>query len=123
MDERELREIFLERLHIELHLFRDFMLRKSKADIYSNSYKIEIYINLYEILAEQAGQMKEPLLRKLLYQPSSILDAFYQEWASRDDNFYAELNSYVEEELEGCQAGNLYRRKDDSNGKEYNQAA
>ena len=51
MDERELREIFLERLHVELHLFRDSMMQKSKADIYSNSYKIEIYINLYEILA------------------------------------------------------------------------
>ena len=53
MDERELREIFLERLHVELHLFRDSMLRRSKSDIYISCYMIDIYITLYEILAEK----------------------------------------------------------------------
>ena len=123
MDERELREILLERLHVELHLFRDSMMQKSKADIYSNSYKIEIYINLYEILADKAGEMKEPLLRKLLYQPSGILDAFYEEWLTRDDSFYLELHDYVEDELNVISDSRIYMGKDDGDGEKYHKAA
>ena len=123
MDERELREIFLERLHVELHLFRDSMMQKSKADIYSNSYKIEIYINLYEIFADKAGEMKEMLLRKLLYQPSGILDAFYEEWLTRDDEFYMELHDYVEDELNVISDSRIYMGKDDGHGEKYHKAA
>ena len=34
MEEKELKELLLERLHIELHLFRDSMLQKTKKEIY-----------------------------------------------------------------------------------------
>lgn len=40
MEEKELKELFSERLHIELHLFRDSMLQKTKKEIYEASYKI-----------------------------------------------------------------------------------
>ena len=123
MDERELREIFLERLHVELHLFRDSMIRKSKADIYANSYMINIYINLYEILADMSGQMKELLLRQLLYQPSGILDAFYEEWLTRDDNFHMELQDYVKDELNVISDSRIYKEREDENGEKYNKAA
>ena len=123
MDERELREIFLERLHIELHLFRDTMLRRRKTDIYISSYMIEIYINLYEILAEHAAQMEEPLLRELLYQPSGILDAFYQEWLTRNDNFYTELQDYVKDELNVISDSRMYRERENGHGEKYHEAA
>ena len=123
MDEKELREIFLDRLHVELHLFKDSILRKSKADIYANSYKIETYINLHEILADQVGQMKKPLLRKLLYQPSGILDAFYEEWLTRDDDSYMELHDYVEDELNIISASRIYKAKEDGYGERYHEAA
>lgn len=50
MDEKELRELLRARLHMELQLFKDFMFQKEKVDIFKSSYRIEIYVNLYEIL-------------------------------------------------------------------------
>ena len=47
MEEKELKEILLEKLYIELHLFKDSMLQKTKKEIYEASYKIEVYVNVY----------------------------------------------------------------------------
>ena len=115
MDERQLREVFLERLHIEIQLFKDSMLRKSKADIYAAGYRIELYACLYEILVEQVERMPEELMRAMVYHPCSILDAFYDEWLRKDDSFYTELRDYVEDELEVISASG---RKEDENGED-----
>ena len=100
MSEEELRELFLIRLDIEMQLFKDSMLCKSKEDIYSGSYVIELYTNLYEILVMHTEEMSEESLRTLLYRQSGILDALYWEWSSQDDSFFTELKEYVEDELE-----------------------
>ena len=124
MDDKHLRETLLERLHVEIQLFKDSMLCRDKEDIYAECYKIELYINIYEILVEETDRMPELLLRKLLYQNFGILDAFYQEWLGRDDSSYAELREYVEDELEVRLADNgNYDGKENGNGKGYNKAA
>ena len=125
MNEMELRELLFERLHMEIQLFKDSVLCKSKADIYSFSYKIELYVNLYEILVIQAERMSAALLRKLIYQPSGILEAFYQEWLSKDDNFYTELREYVEDELDVLLAIRevINAGKEDGDGEERDKAA
>ena len=123
MDERELRETFLEKLHLEVQLFKDSMLRKSKADIYAGSYKIELYVNLYEILVAEVERMPEPLLRRLLYQRSGILDAFYEEWLNKDDSFYTEPRDYAEDELEVISAGEKDMGKETGHGEKYHKAA
>ena len=115
MDERQLREVFLERLHIEIQLFKDSMLRKSRADIYAASYRIELYVNLYEILVEQVEKMPGKLIRAMVYYPGGILDVFYEEWLKKDDSFYTELRDYVEDELEVISASG---RKEDENGED-----
>ena len=118
MDVRQLKEVFLERLHIEIQLFKDSMLRKSRADIYAASYRIELYVNLYEILVEQVERMHETLIRAMVYYPGGILDAFYEEWLKKDDSFYTELRDYVEDELKVILTGVKVRtRKDDEDGK------
>ena len=123
MEEKQLRELLLERLHLEVKLFKDSMLRRSKADIYAGSYKIELYVNLYEILVIEAERMSEPLLRKLLYHRSGILDAFYEEWLTKDDSFYTELRECAEDELEVISAREKDMGKDDGHGKKYDKAA
>ena len=125
MNEKELRELFLERLHMEIQTFKDSMLCKEKADIYADSYKIEMYINLYEILAEETDRMTEQLLRKLIHQPSGILEAFYQEWLSKDDGFYTELREYVEDEFDVLSAVRemIKMGKEDEDGAERDKAA
>lgn len=123
MDEKKLREIFLERLHVEMNLFKDSMLCRNKADIYAGSYKIELYVNLYEILVAEAERMQEPLLRKLLYRDSGVLDAFYEEWLTKDDSFYTELRDHVEDELDVLWAGEEDRRKETGHEGTINKAA
>ena len=121
MEEKKLREMFLERLHLEINLFKDSMLHSSKTDIFSGSYKIEVYVNLYEILVTEAEEMQEPLLRKLLYQRSGILDIFYEEWMEYPDGFYNEVSEYARDELGVLSAGENDSGKEDRYGKEQGQ--
>ena len=101
---KEIRELFLKRLHVELHLYKETVLQKEKAEIFAESYKIELFANLYEILAEKAETLPEELLYKLLCQRFSILEFLYRKWLKREDGFYEELREYVADELELYQA-------------------
>lgn len=124
MDEKQLREMLLARIHLEMQLFKDSMLRRKKADIYAGSYKIELYVNLYDILVEQVERMPEPVIREIIYQPSGILDAFYREWLNKEDSFCTELREYVEDELEAISTGTVTcGGKEDKDGKRNDQAA
>ena len=116
MDERELRQIFLERLHVEIHIFKDTILRRSKEDIFEGSFMIEVYVSFYNILVAEAERMSEPLLRKLLYQNSGILDVCYRKWLDKDTGFYTELKDYVEDELNVLEISGADRRKEQEHG-------
>ena len=100
MEEKGLRELLLQRLHMELLLFKDSMLQKEKEDIFMDSYRIEIYVNLYEILLVHTENLQCGMIRGLLALNSGILDHLYQEWLDREDNFYEELREYACYELE-----------------------
>ena len=100
MDEKGLRELLLQRLHMELLLFKDSMLQKEKEDIFMDSYRIEIYVNLYEILLVHTENLQCGMIRGLLALNSGILDHLYREWLDREDGFYMELKEYACGELE-----------------------
>lgn len=123
MDKKQLREVFLERLHVEMQVFKDSMLHKSKEFIFEECYKIGVYVNLYEILVEEEERMQEPVIRKLLHEKCGILDAFYEEWLSRDDNSYTELRDYVEDELNTLAVSRTSNGKEDEYGKRDDKAA
>ena len=63
MDEKELRELLQQRLHLELMCFKDSMLQQDKEDIFKASYRIEIYVNLYEILLVHTEKLQEDMIR------------------------------------------------------------
>lgn len=124
MDEKELRELLRERLHMELQLFKDSMLQKEKEEIFKDSYKIEIYVNLYEIFAVHTDNLKSDTIRKLLNLNFGILGAVYQEWLTREDSFFDELRTYACSELENIsEMGSAERRKDDEDGQGLDKAA
>lgn len=124
MDEKELRELFRERLHMELKLFKDSMLQKDKEDIYMASYKTEIYVNLYEIFAAHADSLPCDTIRKILNLNFGILEAVYQEWLGEEDSFYDELKAYACSELENIsQTGRAERGKGDEDGEGLDKAA
>ncbi len=124
MDEKELRELLLQRLYLEYMLFKDSMLQTRKEDIFAASYKIEIFVNLYEILLVQAGDLRSDTIRGLLKLNFGILEFLYREWLDREDTFYEELRGYACSELEALSGnGSRTGRKDGGDGKEFDQAA
>lgn len=124
MDEKELRKLLQERLHMELLLFKDSMLQKEKEDIFKASYKIEIYVNFYEIFAVHVDNLPSDTIRRLLNLNFGILESIYQEWLTREDGFFDELRTYAYSELKNISVmGNPERGKDDEDGKGFDKAA
>lgn len=124
MEEKELRELMRARLHMELQLFKDFMLQKGKEDIFKASYRIEIYIDLYEIVLAHVENLQSGMIRELLGLGFGILDHLYQEWMDREDSFYVELKEYACNELEAIpEKLNLDGEKEEKDGTKPDQAA
>ena len=124
MEEKELRELMRARLHMELQLFKDSILQKGKEDIFKASYRIEIYVDLYEILLAHVENLQGGMIRELLGLGFGILDHLYQEWMDREDSFYVELKEYACNELEAIpEKLNLDGEKEEKDGTEPDQAA
>lgn len=103
---------------MEYMVFKDSMLQKEKGDIFRDSYKIEIFVNLYEILLSYAEGLDCDAVRGLLKLNFGIMDFLYQEWLHREDSFYEELRGYACRELEDVlKDSNADGRKDDGDGK------
>lgn len=124
MEEKELRELMRARLHMELQLFKDSMLQKGKEDIFRASYRIEIYIDLYEIVLAHVENLQSGMIRELLGLGFGILDHLYQEWLDREDSFYVELKEYACRELEEIpEKVNLDVGEEEKDGTKSDQAA
>ncbi len=122
MSEKKLRELLLERLHIELNLFKDSMLQKTKGDIYEASFKIEVFVNIYEILMEDVKELGKDEVRTFLCWRYGILESLYQEWLGRKDSFYEELRAYVDDEMRVI-AESGKRKGEEDGAEESDQAA
>ena len=123
MEEKELKELFSERLHVELYLFKDSMLQKTKKEIYEASYKIEVFVNVYEILMEEVENLDIETVRGILYWKYGILESLYEEWLGYRDDSYDELKSYVGSELGAMAQGDISCRREREDGEERYQAA
>lgn len=124
MDEKGLRELLMQRLHMELLLFKDSMLQREKEDIFKESYKIEVCVDLYEIFVETAADLDEDTMRGLVNLNFGILESVYKKWMERKDGFYDDLQDYACRELEIIsEMGRTGGAKEDDDGTGYNQAA
>ena len=123
MEEKELKELFSERLHVELYLFKDSMLQKTKKEIYEASYKIEVFVNVYEILLEDTENLDSGTLRGILHWKYGILESLYEEWPGHDDNSFDELKSYVGSELGVMAQGDISCGRENEDGEKLYQAA
>ena len=93
-----IKQMFCKKIYSEYKKFKNDMLKQSKEELFGNVYKIEIMINLYEILLEKAESLSERSLWSLLMQPN-LLETMYSSWMKKEDGFYRELQQHVEEEL------------------------
>lgn len=124
MDEKGLRELLMQRFHMELLLFKDSMLQREKEDIFKESYKIEVFVDLYEIFVEAAADLDEDTMRGLVNLNFGILESVYQKWMERKDGFYDDLQDYASRELGIIsEMGRTGGEKEDDDGTGCNQAA
>ena len=123
MDEKGLRELLLQRLHMELLLFKDSMLQETKKEIYEASYKIEVFVNVYEILMEEVENLDIETVRGILHWKYGILESLYEEWLGYRDDSYDELKAYVGSELGVMAQGDISCRREREDGEERYQAA
>lgn len=124
MDVKELRGPFVNRLYLELQLFKDSKLRQGKEEILQASYEIEIYVNLFEILMAQANKLQEDAIRKWLGFPFGILEVICRGWLGAEDSFYGELAAYAcgrLEDLPGIETKEYWEEERDGTG--FDQAA
>lgn len=124
MDEKILKDLLSGRLYLELQLFRYYTLQQKKEDIYRASYKIEAFVNIYDILMDELETMEKETLCILLYQEKSILELLYERWLLQEGSILDGLESCVDSELEAITE--LYYaecRKGDENGTGFDQAA
>lgn len=94
-----IKELFYKRIYAEILNFKNDMLTQDKEIIYRSSYKIEFFVNVYEILVDQAEKQSEDVLYRLVYQCTGILESLYEEWLRMEDNAFSELQEYVHNEL------------------------
>lgn len=91
----DIKETFCRRIHGELQSFKEELLKESREVIYDSSYKIEVFVNLYGILAEFSGEMTGEAMENMLQEDPGILETLYQEWLKHEDGFYGELKEYA----------------------------
>lgn len=94
-----IKALFCRKIYEELQTFRQVILCKEKEDIYGESYKIDIFVSLYEILAEQTDKLSDDALKKLLSQSTGILAYLYDTWLKKEDSSYSELEKHVLDEV------------------------
>ena len=88
------RELLLTKMTDEYQNFKTDMLFLSKEEIYANAYKIDIIINMYEILVDMANKMKSCEFKKLL-ERSEVLELLYEEWLKVEDDFYEQMGHFM----------------------------
>ena len=94
-----IKELFYKRIYAELLNFKNDMLTQDKEIIYRSSYKIEFFVNVYEILVDQVEKQSDAVLYRLVYQCTGILESLYEEWLRMEDNAFSELREYIHNEL------------------------
>lgn len=117
MDENERKDLLAERLYLELQIFKCSLLEQTKEEIYKASYKIEGFVNAYEILLADIESIDTNTVYALLYRKSGILEDLYNNWLIRKDCVYDVLKAYVESGLaDTARAAHPACRKERENG-------
>lgn len=98
----DIRRCICKRIYKEYQEFKISLISKSPEDIFAESYRIEVYINLFEILIELMESFSNIELRALLNMPC-IMEYFYHEWLGIEDSFVEEMQESIVSALKKCQ--------------------
>ena len=95
--DKEVRKINT-KLYLEYLKFKDDMLRKTQEEVFQSCYKIDIFLNFYEILLEKTQQLSKEVLM-CLEKEENILEVLYEGWMKIDDSTYQDMCQYVNRKL------------------------
>lgn len=100
LEHEELEKIFCLKVSAELSAFQYDILQKEKEEIYHAAYQIDSMINLYELLIEMCGTMKEEVLIIAITVPE-LLRFLYDKWLGYEDSRVEEIQRCIDKELAG----------------------
>ena len=124
MEEKKVKGLLGNRLHLELQIFRYSIFRKSKREIYDSAYKIELMETIYDILLENIQKETEDTLLHLLWWNGGILELMYQQWLKKDGNSYEALSEHIKNELKlFSKEAFVVLKKEEPDGKRSDKAA
>lgn len=86
------------KLYLEYLQFKDEMLRKTQEEVFESCYKIDVFLNLYQIMVEKAQELSVEILVQL-EQDEHVLEKLYNGWMKINDSTYEEMVRYVNEKL------------------------
>lgn len=98
MSLKEMRAVFGMKIYLEYEVFKLSMLQKSVSELYQEAYKIDTYINLYELLLEKSQGFGESEIRNLLLC-SSLLTFLYDLWIKYEDSHVSDLEEFLRIEI------------------------
>ena len=98
LEHEELEKIFCLKISAELSAFQYGILQKEKEEIYHAAYQIDTIVNLYELLIEMCGTMKEEILVIAITVPE-LLHFLYSRWLEYEDSHVEEIQGCIEKEL------------------------
>lgn len=96
----KIKEQFCKKLYDELENYK----RAGQPQITScfDCGKMDIFLNIYNILISSADDFSDALLMNLVNQSTGILESVYKEFESQSDteDFYSNIKSHVEKNAE-----------------------
>lgn len=99
MKEGYYKEIFRIKIAEEYRLFKNCILLLSSEEVFANAYRIDIMINIYEVLIEMADDLGEEEIKELLGY-HKLLEFLYERWLKTEDDFYQQIKDCMKQTIE-----------------------
>lgn len=94
MDREQLQNVFQQKIHNELKIFRCQILQEPKEMILESAYKVVCMTQIYEAFLQHSYQMSIEELKKYI-QVWGLLEYVFSEWLKNPDTQEHSLWSFV----------------------------
>lgn len=98
MSLEEMCEVFGMKIYLEYEVFKLGMLQKNVDEVYKEAYKIDTYINLYELLLEISQRLDVSEIKNILLCPN-LLTFLYDLWLKYEDSHVSDLEEFLRIEI------------------------
>lgn len=90
-----LKEAFLKRIAEELSAFKISILGEEKEIIFSEAYRIDSFITLYETLVASIDEIQITVMLALVNQTGKILESLFTDYSNLYGDQYSNMHDYI----------------------------